>query len=144
MESPPMTPGHNVTAHPDATSTHSEKRSDTHLNDLLPDPEVLANIVMQLRHSLTDVTKERDELLRLLASANTQEANAKDALQVMTDKATEAEEELTALRKKAREQEEQIALLRAKVEESRYVLISRSPRCQLADEAVIAFSRLST
>jgi chromosome segregation ATPase len=133
MESPPITPGHDATTHPEPTAAHPEKRGDSHLNDLLPDPEVLANIIMQLRHSLTDVTKERDELVGLLASANSQEANAKDALQVVTDKATEAEEELSALRKKAREQEEQIGLLRAKVEESRYVEISRSSRCRLAN-----------
>lgn len=123
MESPPVTPAHDATTHPETTS-HSKKRGSGALNDLLPDPEILANIISQLRHSLTDITKERDELLELLASANTQEANAKDALQVITDKATEAEEELTALRKKAREDEEQIAVLRTKVEESRYAEIS--------------------
>lgn len=129
MESPPITPGHDATTHPETTSTYSKKR----VSDLLPDPEILANIITQLRHSLTDMTKERDELLKLLTSANTQEANAKDALQVMTDKATEAEEELTALRKKAKEDEEQIAVLRTKVEESRYAEVYRLPRCQLAD-----------
>ena len=129
MESPPITPGHDATTHPETISTYSKKR----VSDLLPDPEILANIITQLRHSLTDMTKERDELLKLLTSANTQEANAKDALQVMTDKATEAEEELTALRKKAKEDEEQIAVLRTKVEESRYAEVYRLPRCQLAD-----------
>lgn len=133
MESPPITPAHDATTHPEKTSPYSKKRGDGALNDLLPDPEILANIIAQLRHSLTDITKERDELLKLLASANTQEANAKDALQVMTDKATEAEEELTTLRKKGREDEEQIAVLRTKVEESRYAEFSRLPRCQLAD-----------
>jgi chromosome segregation ATPase len=133
MESPPVTPGYDATTHPETTSTYPKKRGDGALSDLLPDPEILANIIAQLRHSLTDITKERDELLKLLASANTQEANAKDALQVITDKATEAEEELTALRKKAREDEEQIAVLRTKVEESRYAKVSRVPRCQLAD-----------
>lgn len=133
MESPPITPGHDATTHPETTSAYSKKRGDSSLNDLLPDPEILANIITQLRHSLTDMTKERDELLKLLTSANTQEANAKDALQVMTDKATEAEEALTALRKKAREDEEQIALLRTKVEESRCAEVSRRPICQLAD-----------
>jgi chromosome segregation ATPase len=119
MESPPDTPAHHATAHP-ASIHSSHSRADSRVNDVSPDPEVLAHIVTQLRISLADMTKERDELLKMLATASTQEANAKDALQVMTDKATEAEEELTILRKKTKEDEDQIALLRTKVEESRY------------------------
>lgn len=84
-----------------------------------PDPDVLAHIVTHMRKSLVDMTKERDELVRMLANANSQDANTKDALQLMTEKATSAGEELDIARKKMREDEEQIVLLRAKVEESR-------------------------
>jgi hypothetical protein len=84
-----------------------------------PDPDVLAHIVTHMRKSLTDMTKERDELVSMLANANSQDANTKDALQLMTEKATSAGEELDIARKKMREDEEQIVLLRAKVEESR-------------------------
>ncbi|KIM44895.1 hypothetical protein M413DRAFT_442868 [Hebeloma cylindrosporum] len=144
MESPPVTPGHDATTHPETTSPASKKRGDGGINDLLPDPEILANIITQLRHSLNDMTKERDELVKLMESANTQEANAKDALQVMTDKATEAEEELTALRKKAREDEEQIALLRTKVEESRRGLMRLQTENRRQSMAPIDVSRASS
>jgi chromosome segregation ATPase len=72
-----------------------------------------------MRKTLEDVTKERDELVRKLAKANTQDANTNDALQLMTEKATSSGEELDIARKKMKEDEEQIALLRTKVEESR-------------------------
>lgn len=130
MESPPNTPGHN-------TSVHSHPIADTHgavpskgsrkpvegnatYGELLPDPEILAHIVTQLRQSLTEMTNERDDLVKMLAHANSQEAIVKDALQLMSEKATQAEEELGEAKKKMKEDEEQILLLRAKVEESRY------------------------
>ncbi|TFK39359.1 hypothetical protein BDQ12DRAFT_722237 [Crucibulum laeve] len=104
MESPPTTPAYNATAH---QKTHSM------------DPDVLAHIVTQMRQSLTDMTKERDDLVKLLSSAHSQEASLKDALQHMTDKATDAEEQLVEARKKMKDDEEAIVMLRAKVEESR-------------------------
>jgi uncharacterized protein YfcZ (UPF0381/DUF406 family) len=67
------------------------------------------------------MTKERDELVKMLSHANAEEANVKDALQLMTEKATQAEEELGEAKKRMKEDEEQILLLRAKVEESRCV-----------------------
>ncbi|EDR05638.1 uncharacterized protein LACBIDRAFT_302762 [Laccaria bicolor S238N-H82] len=107
MESPPITPAHDVTA------------SETRQKHEALDPEILAHIVMQLRHSLLEVTKERDELVKMLATANAEEASAKDALQLMTDKATQMDEELKETRKQVKEHEEAIVCLRAKVEESR-------------------------
>ena len=102
---------------------HVEKVAAAHSNDeqnyIKPDPDVLAHVVTHMRKSLVDVTEERDELVRMLANANSQDANTKDALQLMTEKATSAGEELDIARKKIREDEEQIVLLRAKVEESR-------------------------
>jgi len=101
---------------------------DVASNDLvdkeLLDPEILAHIVTQLRVSLSEMTKERDELAKMLARLNAEEANVKDALQLMTEKAMEAEEELGEARKRMKEDEEQIALLRAKVDESRCVFSS--------------------
>lgn len=115
MESPPQTPAAT------ATSTFSP-RTNSRANELAPDPDVLAHIITQLRQSVADITKERDELVKMLAVANTDQANTVDALEAMTDKATAVEEELTALRRKSKEDEDQIVLLRAKVEESRYVV----------------------
>ena len=94
-----------------------------HLDKELLDPEILAHIITQLRQSLTEMTKERDELVKMLARVNAEEANVKDALQLMTEKATQAEEDLGEAKKRMKEDEEQIALLRAKVDESRYVCI---------------------
>ncbi|KAF9564299.1 hypothetical protein CPC08DRAFT_705472 [Agrocybe pediades] len=88
-------------------------------SELSPDPEILTHIVTQLRQSLADMTKERDDLVKMLAEANMREAETQDALQAMTDKATAAEEERSELKKKMKEDEEQIVMLRAKVEESR-------------------------
>ncbi|KAK7061132.1 hypothetical protein VNI00_000868 [Paramarasmius palmivorus] len=99
----------------------SPANADTHpapTRDSL-DPQVLAHIVMTLRQSLAEMTKERDDLLALLASAHTKEAEINDALQHMTDKATGMEEELTEARKKMKDDEEAISMLRTKVEESR-------------------------
>lgn len=112
MESLPSTP-----AHPDQNHQHQKSDSRTEL-----DPHVLAHIVMQLRQSVAEITKERDDLVELLAVANTHGAELKDALEHMTEKATSMEEELTEVRKKARDDEEAITLLRTKVEESRFVL----------------------
>ncbi|KAL0060879.1 hypothetical protein AAF712_012343 [Marasmius tenuissimus] len=102
-ESLPSSP-HNAESHPPRDSL---------------DPTVLAHIVMQLRQSLADMTKERDDLLALVSTAHSKEAELNDALQHMTDKATTMEEELTEARKKMRDDEEAINLLRSKVEESR-------------------------
>jgi len=88
----------------------------------LLDPEILAHIVTQLRVSLSEMTKERDELVKMLTHVNAEEANVKDALQLMTEKAMQAEEDLGEARKRMKDDEEQIALLRAKVDESRCVL----------------------
>jgi chromosome segregation ATPase len=115
--------------HMELVSTHntgsilSDSASTKEKRDSL-DPHVLAHIIMQLRHSLTEVTKERDELIKALSSALSKEAELNDALQLITDKATDLEEELAEARKKVKESEEAITLLRSKVEESRSVISS--------------------
>ncbi len=130
MESPPNTSGHDTSVHshpiPDnhgavpPTGRRKPVEGSADHGEPLPDPEIMAHIVTQLRQSLTEMTKERDELVKMLAQANSQEATVKDALQLMSEKATQAEEGLGEARKKMKEDEEQIGLLRAKVEESRY------------------------
>ncbi|KAK0488912.1 hypothetical protein IW261DRAFT_1442247 [Armillaria novae-zelandiae] len=107
MESPPVTPAHN-------TQTHDTRPKRESL-----DPQVLAHIVMQLRHSSAEMTKERDDLLQFVSGAHSKEAELKDALQAVTDKATELEEELMTARRKMKDDEDAIAMLRTKVEESR-------------------------
>lgn len=118
MESTPVTPARDLTGAVEDTEQKHEAL----------DPEILAHLVMQLRHSLSEITKERDELAKLLADSNNKEASLTDALQLMTEKATTTNEELDIARRKNREDEEAIVLLRAKVEESRYeCLTSCSP-----------------
>ena len=115
MESPVASSSFEGIAH--AEKVAAADSNEEEYNKL--DPDVLAHIVTHMRNSLADMTKERDELVRMLAKANSQDANTKDALQLMTEKATSAGEELDIAKKKIREDEEQIVLLRAKVEESR-------------------------
>ncbi|KAK0202817.1 hypothetical protein DFS33DRAFT_1385179 [Desarmillaria ectypa] len=107
MESPPVTPAYNAQTH----DTRPKRES--------LDPQVLAHIVMQLRHSLAEMTKERDDLLQLVSGAHSKEAELKDTLQAITEKATELEEELMMARRKMKDDEDAIAMLRTKVEESR-------------------------
>jgi septal ring factor EnvC (AmiA/AmiB activator) len=78
------------------------------------DPQVLASIVKS-------VTKERDNVLQLLAEANTRETQLRDNLQHVTEKCTKIEGELDEARKKIKDDEDAITMLRTKVEESRYV-----------------------
>ncbi|THU88686.1 hypothetical protein K435DRAFT_781959 [Dendrothele bispora CBS 962.96] len=107
MESPASTPAHDAKEHNDLPQRVSL------------DPHVLAHIVVDLRHSLADITKERDALLSMLSKAHTQEAQLTDAMQLLTDKATSLEEEVSESRKKLKDNEESISMLRNKVEESR-------------------------
>ena len=116
MESPLASSNHeDIIVH--ASKVAADSNEEQHYGK--PDPDVLAHIVTHMRKSLMDMTKERDDLVKMLATTNAQDANTKDALQLMTEKATSAGEELDIARKKMREDEEQIVLLRAKVEESR-------------------------
>lgn len=115
MESPVVSSSYEDITHAEKIATDSNE--EHHYSK--PDPDVLAHIVTHMRKSLLDMTKERDELVKMLANANSQDADTKDALQLMTEKATSAGEELDIARKKIREDEDQIVLLRAKVEESR-------------------------
>jgi hypothetical protein len=111
----PVTPSHLATPHvPSPLTAQPHKRESL-------DSDILAHIVTQLRDSLAEMTKERDDLLTLLSTAHTKEAELKDALQHMTDKATDIQDELIEARRKAKDDEEAINLLRTKVEESRYV-----------------------
>ncbi|KAJ7355544.1 hypothetical protein DFH08DRAFT_737461 [Mycena albidolilacea] len=83
------------------------------------DPHVLAHIISQLRHQLADMTRERDDLLVLIDTAHTKEAELQDALQHITDKAMNLDEALSEARRQITDDTEAISLLRTKVEESR-------------------------
>lgn len=89
------------------------------------DPHVLANIIMQLRHTMADVSKERDDLRHMLLVAQSKEAGLQDALQESTDKSQALEDELEQARQKIRDDEDAINMLRTKVEESRFVFASK-------------------
>lgn len=106
-------------SNPDFVQPPSNAGSPPSITNLSPDPVILAHIITQLRQSLDEMTKEKNELVQLLVTANAQEAAAKDALQLMTDKATDAQEELAEAKRKMKEDEDQIVMLRGKVEESR-------------------------
>ncbi|KAI5828578.1 hypothetical protein K523DRAFT_417468 [Schizophyllum commune Tattone D] len=83
------------------------------------DPQVLAHIIGQLRESIAAQARELETTKEMLATSSSTEAELRDALQFMTDKATALEEELEELRKKSKDDEEAISMLRTKVEESR-------------------------
>jgi hypothetical protein len=85
----------------------------------LPDPNVLASLVGQLRDQLARLSAERDDLLGLMSAAVAREADLKDALQDMADKFTQAREEAAQAREHVASDQEAIALLRASLEESR-------------------------
>jgi septal ring factor EnvC (AmiA/AmiB activator) len=106
-ESLPPTPAHNVRS----ASGHQ-----------LPDPNVMASIIVQLRQSLADVTEERDALRHRLTEIQSQDSFVKDTLRDMAEKCTRAQSELEAARQKIKDDEEAISMLRAKVEESRCVV----------------------
>lgn len=109
---------------PPPDGTESDSRQDSSSGTGVPkhqslDPHVLAHIIQQLRQSLSEVTKERDELQQAVASSSSQEAEMKDSLQLITEKAKTMEVELDNARQKIRDDEDAIGMLRTKVEESR-------------------------
>ncbi|KAJ6485925.1 hypothetical protein C8R45DRAFT_998412 [Mycena sanguinolenta] len=112
MDSPLPTPAPAQQHHPRGSMDMPFKLPDI-------DPHVLAHIISQLRHQLTDMTKERDDLVVLLNTAHTKEAELQDALQHITDKAMALDEALSEARRQTRDDTEAISLLRTKVEESR-------------------------
>jgi len=85
------------------------------------DPHVLASIITQLRISVAEVTKERDDLLQAWEEATQKQALLQENLQIVTDRSTKLEEQLSVAQDKHKDDEEAIAMLRTKVEESRSV-----------------------
>jgi hypothetical protein len=83
------------------------------------DPHILASLVMHLRHSVEEITKERDQLLATASNATSQTAEYKDGLQFMTERCSELELQLSDARKKHKDDEDSITMLRSKVDESR-------------------------
>jgi len=85
------------------------------------DQHVLASIVRQLRVTVDEVTKERDELREQVAILESDKIGAEDKLLQFSNRCTQMEEELEGTRMKMREDEHSINMLRTKVEESRCV-----------------------
>lgn len=83
------------------------------------DQTVLASIIHQLQNSLTEVTKERDDLWEKLAKANGDKGGMEETLQQFSYKCEKMEEELEEAKAKMRDDEHAISMLRTKVEESR-------------------------
>lgn len=83
------------------------------------DSHVLASIITQLRLSLADVTRERDELSQTIVEVQAREAETADTLGHMTEKCSKMQEELDNARTKIKDDEDTISILRTKVEESR-------------------------
>ncbi|KAG1869600.1 hypothetical protein F4604DRAFT_1774286 [Suillus subluteus] len=83
------------------------------------DSHVLASIITQLRLSLSDVTRERDELSQTVVELRAREAETADTLEQVTEKCSNMQEELDNARTKIKDDEDTISILRTKVEESR-------------------------
>jgi hypothetical protein len=91
------------------------------------DPHVLASIITQLRISLENVTRERDDLLLACDEATQKQALLQENLQIVTDRSTKLEEQLSVAHDKHKDDEEAISMLRTKVEESRSVYLYSKP-----------------
>jgi len=88
------------------------------------DPQVLAHIITNLRLSVSEATRHRDELAQSLAEIQARERDLTDTLAHMTDKCSTLQEELDTAKSKAKDDENTISVLRTKVEESRYVALT--------------------
>ena len=85
------------------------------------DPQVLASIITQLRISLVEVTKERDDLFQAFEEATQKQALLQENMQIVADRSAKLEEQLSVAQDKHKDDEEAISMLRTKVEESRLV-----------------------
>ncbi|KAF7370825.1 hypothetical protein MSAN_00716100 [Mycena sanguinolenta] len=74
---------------------------------------------MDMPFKLPDIDPHRDDLVVLVNTAHTKEAELQDALQHITDKAMALDEALSEARRQTRDDAEAISMLRTKVEESR-------------------------
>ncbi|KIJ61994.1 hypothetical protein HYDPIDRAFT_169373 [Hydnomerulius pinastri MD-312] len=83
------------------------------------DPHVLASIITQLRMSLAQASRERDEFKQSLLEMQAREADITDTLAHMTDKCSKLQEEVDTANNKSKDDENTISVLRTKVEESR-------------------------
>lgn len=83
------------------------------------DPEVLASIVTQLRLSLENVTKERDDLSNVLVEVQARETDLKQALHTVSERCLRLEGEVATLVEKNKEDQDAVTMLRSKLEDSR-------------------------
>ncbi|KAL4063201.1 hypothetical protein V8B97DRAFT_1955639 [Scleroderma yunnanense] len=110
------------------------------------DTNVLASIITQLRTSLTDVTRERDNLEKSLAEIRAREGDMKDAVANMSDKCFALQDQLDKANERAKEDENTISVLRGKVEESRRGLMKLQSESRRASQvpSPLDISRTST
>ena len=108
-------------------SLELERQLETHASSPDPtrptslDPHILASTVIQLRQSLSAVSRERDDLSRRLSEAQAQQSYLKATMRQLESECTLAQDQLAVARRKMADDESAIAMLRAKVEESRFV-----------------------
>lgn len=91
------------------------------------DPQVLAHIITDLRSSVTEATRQRDEFAEALSQIQAREKDLTDTLAHMMDKCSELQEDLDTANSKAKDDANTISVLRTKVEESRYVTANPAP-----------------
>ncbi|KAI0091796.1 hypothetical protein BDY19DRAFT_885524 [Irpex rosettiformis] len=87
------------------------------------DPHVLASIVTQLRLSLAEVSKERDDFSQTLSEVQEREANLKDALHTVSERCLKLEQDLAVVTEKRQEEADAVTMLRGKLEDSRRALM---------------------
>ncbi|CAL1714933.1 unnamed protein product [Somion occarium] len=116
----------------------------THSRPQSLDPHVLASIVTQLRLSVAELTRERDELSGALSEARTNENGLKETLHHVTEKCIRLETELTGAHDQHQEDTDAISMLRSKLEDSRRALMrlqTESRRMSQASNLSIDLSR---
>ncbi|KIP05475.1 hypothetical protein PHLGIDRAFT_19689 [Phlebiopsis gigantea 11061_1 CR5-6] len=94
-----------------------------HIDPLALDSSVLASLVTQLRLSVVEVEKERDELKAKLNEAQRKGSGLEDALESASDKCALLEEQLAAAITKSQEEQDAVIMLRGKLEDSRRALM---------------------
>ncbi|KAH7105958.1 hypothetical protein BKA62DRAFT_688479, partial [Auriculariales sp. MPI-PUGE-AT-0066] len=105
----------------------------------LLDPQILADLIVQLREQISHMSSEREELTTFLTACQNRQAELSDELSVSRERETKAKSELEVALKKNDEDAEAITMLRNKVEESRRALIRLQNEAQHAKRASLQF-----
>ena len=92
-----------------------------HIDPLTLDSSVLSSLVTQLRLSVVEVEKERDELRARLSAAQQKGSSLEDALENASERCAVLEDQLAAAVAKCQEEQDAVLMLRGKLEDSRSV-----------------------